>query len=280
VELYIRIGLLLTWVGFAVALLLWWRRRQGAQHFAYSERATVILEAIRDGLDLGIIYWSKSEKKFIRRVITPQHLDGYSLHCFDQTKQVERIFKVTRMRLVEIIPAGAVKRPPSRTKLFSWAMVSTTAIGFLALALLGLTLVRGQGPRPATNFIVPAIEPPALMVTTNAIPEPPVPPVPVKLDEDDYLNPPATTNYLAQNPCQITVIMSPRYKAGEIASALRMAIRLSDVRLAELESNVRQLGEAVVWTGNRRQSTNAAKMLINLELVIRVDCADEAAQAP
>ena len=68
---WIRFGLFAAWLLLGVAGLIWWRRRQTSRRYPYSERASVIQESLRQMADLALVYWSKSERKYLRRIVTP-----------------------------------------------------------------------------------------------------------------------------------------------------------------------------------------------------------------
>lgn len=277
-------GLLGAWVLFALAALIWWRRRHDSKKYSYTERAQIILDAIRDRLDLGMIYWSKTERKFIRRVITPLELDGYSMKAFDHSLGSNRIFKVTRIRLVEIIPTGAPKQPPSRMKLVSMPTLVAVGLGVVALALLALALVRSQGPEQLTGVLPPQIAAPGLAIPPSPqVPTPPpdalkltaVPDVATNASlaepvEDDFMKappvpvPPADTWYLL-------VESHPNYKPGQVAGLLQTVLRYKMERAVELEQSVQQLGRAVVWSGPKERAEKCRQMLESYDLVAKLE---------
>lgn len=279
-DYYIRMGLLVGWALFGLAALIWWQRRHGSRKYSYTERAQVILDAIQAHGDLGMIYWSKSEKKFIRRVVTPEELDGYSMRGFDHTLGRPRIFKVTRIRLIELIPPGGPKAPPSRLKLISWPTVTTISLGCLVLIMLALALIRGRGPAPMAGEFVPVIEQPG---ATSAVPpvvsqtvtaDVPVRPVlPVVVDSNDFLNAPPVP-LLPTETWYVVVETHPKYKTGQVSGGLQAVLRCRPERAAELEKSVQALGRAVVWSGEKKRATGIQRMLENYDLLAALEAAN------
>ncbi|MCG3148081.1 MAG: hypothetical protein PCFJNLEI_01523 [Verrucomicrobiae bacterium] len=282
-EQYIRIGLLAVWVLFALAALVWWRRRHSSKKYSYTERAQVILDAIHAGVDVGMIYWSKSEKKFIRRVVTPEELDGYSMRAFDHTLGGIRIFKVTRIRLIEPIPKGAPKRAPSRLKLVSVPTVAAITLGGIALGLLALTLNRGTGPQPmAASLPLPAIrapgvpvpvEPPPAPAPTNAALALPVKLAPKEVDPDDFLNAPPEP-VQPKEKWYLILENHAKYKPGQVANQLQAILRYRPERAVELEQSVVNLGRAVVWSGSKARAEMLQQLMAGYDLAAVIERAD------
>jgi len=289
VDYYIRMGLLAAWVLFALAALVWWRRKHGSKKYSYTERAQIILDAIHDRLDVGMIYWSKSEKKFIRRVVTPEELDGYSMRGFDHTLGGIRIFKVTRIRLIEPIPTGSPKRAPSRMKLVSVPTVLAISLGGVALALLALALVRGKGPQPLTSIVPLPIEPPGITSTPPADvlkladsrrESPPVPaantnltmkaPLPVEADPDDFLNAPPVP-VKPSEAWYLVVENHPQYKTGQLANMLQAVLRYRPERAVGLEQDVTTLGRAVVWSGPKDRAERFRQLLDGYDILAKIE---------
>lgn len=152
---WIRYGLAIAWVGFALAMLLWWwRRSYSTRRYSYSERASIIHEAMQQSADLGVIYWSKSQKTFLRRIITPLELEGYTLRAFDHNVNDVRIFKVTRIKTVEVVPRGSEKLPLRLS--VSGAIWTLAGLGVAAITLLAVALYRGRETATGTSWLPPS----------------------------------------------------------------------------------------------------------------------------
>jgi hypothetical protein len=287
VDQYIRIGLVAVWALFGVALLVWWRRRRASKRYAYSERAQTILDAIRLGRPVGMIYWSKTEKRFLRRVVTPRELDGYSMRGWDHKLGTERIFKVTRIRWAEVIPAGAPEKPPSRFKVISRATVVATALGGIALALLAVALLRSKPVTPVT-VILPPLETPAAAPAvataapvTNQTAAPNVFTLPAGRgggDAEDFLTA-APSPVVEKVTSSLVVENHPRYKPGQVSTVLRSVLRYRPERALELEQSVATLGQAAVWFGPAERGERLQRLLENLDLQVRLEV-EEAGRAP
>lgn len=285
-------GLLATWLLFAIAALVWWRRRHSSKKYSFTERAQVILEAIQAKLDVGIIYWSKHENKFLRRVVTPEELDGYSLRGFDHTLKRTRVFKVTRIRLIELIPQGAVKRAPSRMKLVSVPTVAATGLGGIALVLLALALIRGQGPPPLTGIIAPPLVAPGIanplpaVITTAATDTLQIADAklisttkpPAEVDPDDFLNAPIPTVTPAET-WYLVVESHPKYKQSQVATTLQTILRYRPDRAIELEQSVMNLGRAVVWSGPKKRAERFQQLLEGYDILAKIEPATSATNA-
>jgi predicted DNA-binding transcriptional regulator YafY len=90
--------LLLALVGIQV-----WKRWQKRRRYSHSERARLIAEAVQTGKDLRVVYWSRTEKKMIKCVLTPHRLHNVFLEGYDQTHTKMRRFKTTRIKELQII---------------------------------------------------------------------------------------------------------------------------------------------------------------------------------
>ncbi len=250
---WIHLGLLGTWFLFTLVFLIWWRRRRPARRYPYSERATVILAALHQTADLGIIYFSKSEKKFQKRIVTPLELDGYSLKAFDHTRNELRIFKVTRLRDAVIIPKGTRSFPRIKSESGSrWALVG---FGGAALALLAFTLLRDRLPGGQSGVSSDSRRPASAAVTTTSSPsaEPGVPPK----SESPQGN--STTNAAAVEAVTIWEIVvedSPEYEMSSAAEVLKQVLGCSVSEAQEFVGQLRSQGRATVWSGPR---TNAER---------------------
>lgn len=296
-DYYIRWGLLLAWLLFGLALLIWWRRRHASRRYPYSERAAVILQALEQGADIGMIYWSKTARRHLRRVVTPQSLDGYAMRAFDPKAAEVRIYKVTRIRWLELIPRGAPRRAPSIWKLVTPAMAGAVAVGLLAFGLLALALTRSQGPQRLSGVVPPPVEPPADLTSTvvaarsvgavvatasatvaeSAIRLSGMTPV-MGVNTDDFLNVPAPEVTKPIRLWRVVVLKHPDYKITQVAAALSAAIRCAPNRCVELEQAVNQIGEAVVWTGPRERAEKIKRLLEGYHLTVRVESPDEPAE--
>ncbi len=241
---WIHLGLLGAWFLFALVFLIWWRRRRPARRYPYSERATIILAALHQTADLGVIYWSKSEKKFQRRIVTPLELDGYSLKAFDHTRNEVRIFKVTRLRDAVIVPRGTRSFPRIKSDAGSrWALVG---FGGVALALLGFTLIRDQ---LGANSDAPRTASAAVTTTSGPSAETSVP---LKL-ETPQGNP--STDAAAASEAvaiwEVVVEDSPEYEMSRAAEVLQQVLGCSTSEAQEFTRQFSSQGHATVWSGHR-----------------------------
>ena len=266
---WIHLGLLGTWFLFALVFLIWWRRRRPARRYPFSERATVILAALHQTADMGIIYWSKSEKKFQKRIVTPLELDGYSLKAFDHTRNEVRIFKVTRLRDAVIIPKGTRTFPRIKSESGSrWALVG---FGGAALALLAFTLLRDRLPGGQSGVSSDARRSASATVTTTSSPSA-EPGVPLKLESPQGNS--ATNAAVADKAVTIWEIVvedSPEYEMSRAAEVLQQVLGCSASEEQELVEQLRSQGRATVWSGprtnaeRRRQEFEAEGFVVNLQ---------------
>src|SRR5207249_590913 len=113
------------------------------RHYPYSERAEVVLEALQKATDLAMIYWSKSERRFQRRIITPLELDGYMLKAFDHTRNDVHEFKITRIKAVVPVARGCQSMPQiGSISAGRWLWVGLVGV---ALTVLTVELLRHHG---------------------------------------------------------------------------------------------------------------------------------------
>ena len=131
------------------------------------------MDALKRKADLGLVYWSKSQKKFLHRVVTPLELTSHSLKAFDHFINEVRVFRVTRIRRLAVVPSGSRSVPPLlRVPIPKWAMVG---LG-VAAALLAAAVWRAQRPRavavPKTpEAVLESVPVPLLLTNRPATPE-------------------------------------------------------------------------------------------------------------
>jgi hypothetical protein len=286
---WIRYGLAVAWAGFALGILLWWwRRRYSTRHYSYSERATVIHDAIQQSADLGVIYWSKSEKSFLRRVITPLEMEGYTLKAFDHTAGDIRIFKVTRLKTVELVPRGSEKLPSRfATAGVVWALVG---LGVVAVALLAVALYRGRGAAddaamhlPSTNALSSSVSTarysiatsPTTDVTSAATPDITLPDVPVP---NPAPVPKATKG--SQDRWEVVVYDHPTDDTNFVASALQKMLNCSAAEAGEYARQIRLRGHAAVWGGRWTQAEVLRQTLESEDIIAKVQLAAPTNSSP
>ncbi|MGD0652594.1 MAG: tetratricopeptide repeat protein [Verrucomicrobiia bacterium] len=88
--------------------VLLWRLRKRERNYPPAERANKISEALREGRDVRIVYWSKSRKRFVREIVTPESLDGLYMKALDHARGVTRRFKITRIKEIVVFPHPAL----------------------------------------------------------------------------------------------------------------------------------------------------------------------------
>jgi tetratricopeptide (TPR) repeat protein len=88
--------------------VLLWRLRKRERNYPPAERANKISEALREGRDVRIVYWSKSRKRFVREIVTPESLDGLYMKALDHGRGVSRRFKITRIKEIVVFPHPAL----------------------------------------------------------------------------------------------------------------------------------------------------------------------------
>ena len=86
--------------------VLLWRLRKRERNYSPAERANKISEALREGRDVRIVYWSKSRKRFVKEIVTPESLDGLYMKAHDHARGITRRFKITRIKEIVVYPAS------------------------------------------------------------------------------------------------------------------------------------------------------------------------------
>ena len=268
---WIRYGLAAAWAGFVLAMLLWWwRRRYSTRRYSYSERATVIHDAMRQSADLGVVYWSKSEKGFLRRVITPLEMEGYTLKAFDHSAGDIRIFKVTRLKTVEVVPRGSNKLPSRLSA--SGAVWSLIGLGVAAVALLAVALYRGRGPSDTVDTI------PRAMVTNDVASEAGKgsggtnSSSPAEVVDLTPLPTPKVSK-AAQEQWALVVYDHPTYDTNFVITTLQRVLGSSPQEAAEFTRKIRAEGRASVWSGKWTQAEVLRQTLEAEDIVAKVETA-------
>jgi hypothetical protein len=256
-----------AWLLVSIAGLILWRRGHSSRRYPYSERAAVILEALKQMADLALVYWSKSEKKYLRRIVTPLELDGYSLKAFDHSTNDVRIFKVTRIREIKLVARGSRVLPPLiAASLSNWAL---GACGLAAALLLAVALFRKEGPKidaatlpagtlktpfetlplPATN----APEPLRAPVSATPTPEPATP--------ASNTNPSAVPAVAPSELWEVIVDNDPSYDTNRVAQVIQQAALCTTLQAEEFARQVQSLGHASIWRGNWTQAERIRQAL-------------------
>jgi ATP-dependent Clp protease adapter protein ClpS len=247
--------------------------------YPYSERASVILEAIRQSADLGVVYWSKSSKGFLRRVITPLQLDGYNLKAFDHSKGDIRVFKVTRLKTVEIVPRGSEKLP-SRM-LASGTAWSLGVLGVAAVALLVVALYRGRvgeptsiGPPSSTNALLSRVATGRITIARASIPDGTGgTSTPTEITLPDVLGPtppPAPKVIPAPERWEVVVYDHPTYDTNLVTASLQKLLDCPASEAQEYTRKVRAQGRAAVWAGRWTQAEVLRQTLEAEDIVAKV----------
>jgi hypothetical protein len=89
-----------------IGLLMEMRSRRAQQQYPFPERARISHQAIRAGVDVRIVFWSRSENRFLKREMKPLELQGFYLKGIDKESGVEIAVKATRIK--EIVPLQPV----------------------------------------------------------------------------------------------------------------------------------------------------------------------------
>jgi hypothetical protein len=287
----IRYGLLLAWLAFGFAVLWWWRRRLASKHYAYSERASTILQAIKQSADLGLVYWSRSEKRFLRRIVTPLELDGYSMKAFDHTANDVRTFKVTRIKVLEIVERGSQAVPPRLTVPAStWAL---GGLGVVALTMLALFLFRGrdtmESPPLSTNFVpfevsaTPSTSEAALETAPSSpSPKPadmpaPAPAAEVALPDvsDVALSARSASTGASSNRWALIVVDSPDYETNLLPRVLCAVVKCTEAEADAYARQIRSRGRAQVWEGKWAEAELMRQILESDDIVVRLEVSDK-----
>lgn len=235
---------------FGVALLMWWRRRHATHHYPYSERAKIISEALHETRDLALIYWSKSQRKFLRRIVTPLELDGYSLKAFDHSINDVRVFKVTRIRQVANVQRGS-RALPAMTDVVM-AYVAVVGCGVLAVVMLGVAIYRGQ----ATPAPIEA----SLAAATNST----IAPAPVVI-------PTAKSGTATADLWQVVVDNDASYQSQAVSEIIQRTLRCTTHEADELFRKIRAVGHAAVWQGQWDRAERIRQSLEGEDLLARVE---------
>jgi hypothetical protein len=267
VDRWIRFGLFAAWLVLGFAILIWWRRLHASRRYPYSERAVVIQEAFKQMADLALVYWSKSEKKYLRRIVTPLELDGYSLKAFDHSINDARIFKVTRIREITLVAPGSRVLPSMiASSLQNWAL---GVYGVAAALLLALALFRREGqkidatalpsepltspfetlPLPATN----APEPLSTPVSATPTPEPAAPAINTNYSTVPAVDPSELWEVIVDN--------DPSYDTNRVAQVIQEAALCKTLEAQEFARQVQVLGHASIWQGNWTQAERIRQAL-------------------
>jgi hypothetical protein len=286
---WIRWGLLAAWSVFAIAALTWWwRRRYRSLKYSYSERAVAIKKAIDESSDLGLVYWSKTERRFLRRIITPLELDGYSLKAFDHTDSDVRIFQVTRIKTIEIVAPGTEKLPPLKSALNpGWALAG---VGVVAIGLLAFALYRGSGTIEEPSSLLPDTSVAPSMVSTAATDAAQTSAVDqastVATQEApaEAIEPPPAPKVVVgkrlQDQWELIVYDQAAYDTNFVAKILQRLLNTSQADAEVLVRQIRVHGQARVWEGRwtqaeiLRQTFDAEGISARLQLIKAQDLSD------
>lgn len=99
----------LLWVAVALLFcLLLWRLTMRRRKYRPAKRAEKILEALRDRCDIRIVYWSDTQRRFVKEVVTPESLEGVYMNAHDQAQGITRKFNITRIREIVVYPHPAL----------------------------------------------------------------------------------------------------------------------------------------------------------------------------
>jgi hypothetical protein len=266
-EQWIRWALLTAWSVFAIALLVWWwRRRFRSLKYSYPERAVAIKKAIDESSDLAIVYWSKKGRRFLRRIVSPLELDGYSLKAFDHTVNDVRIFQVTRIKTFEIIAPGTEKLPSFKSALSpNWLLVG---LGVVAIALLAFALYRGFGTTERTASAPPPELPDneeesSSVSTTNTVagPTSAVAEASVAATQQVAVEvvrpsppPKVATSLRSQDRWELVIYDQAAYDTNYVAKVLQRLLNSTPADSGELVRKIRAQGQARVWEGRWTQA--------------------------
>lgn len=88
--------------------VLLWRLMRRERNYPPAERVEKISEALREGRDVRIVYWSKSRKRFVKEIVTPESIDGSYMKALDHARGVTRKFKITRIKEIVVFPHPAL----------------------------------------------------------------------------------------------------------------------------------------------------------------------------
>lgn len=203
----------------------------------------MILDALKQGSDLGIVYWSRSQRKYLRRVVTPLDLDVDSLKAFDHSIQDVRLFKVVRIRQITLLPPGTHDAPAHLAASLAMRVVS---ISLLAALAVGVTLL----------FRVHSSQAPA------RLPGPPT---------NSFTTLPSVVTNRVTEVWQIVVDDDPHYDNVAVAQILENALHCSSSEAQALMRTIRSTGQAPVWRGSWTEAERTRQFLEGEDLVARVE---------
>jgi ATP-dependent Clp protease adapter protein ClpS len=257
VDRWIQFGFMVAGVLLGMAVFLWWRRRRATHHYLYDERAALVAEALAKTADLGLLYWSRSQKKFLRRVVTPLELNGHVLKAFDHTIENVRVFRITAIREARIVPRGG-GAPPSLIKVVlpEW---SVAGAGLGLIALCGALLWRT--PRTTSEWVASTPTPPQLDFA-----------VPARADTTEPVTE-TETGTLAPDVWTVVLENDARYDAGTTTDILQRALHCTSMEAEQLLQKARDAGKTTVWQGpwhkaeEIRQTLEAEDLLAEVEQV-------------
>ena len=95
-------------IGFAVPLIIAFRQR--TRNYPVQPRQIIIHGAIDNGLDLKMVYFSNSKRRFSERVVTPISIDdtGHLLRALDHKRKHTRSFRLSGMKSLKPIPRATI----------------------------------------------------------------------------------------------------------------------------------------------------------------------------
>lgn len=235
-------------LGIAIALFLWRRRRRSSHHYSFPERSAVIVDALKQGSALAIVYWSKSQGKYLRRVVTPLDLDMDSLKAFDHTLQDVRLFKVIRIRQITVLPPGSHESPPRLVASIAMRVVAVCVFAVLAVAAAMLFRKIGPHATPSANRQE----------------------APVK---DFSTLPPSVTNHTESTAelWDIVVDDDAGYNTTAVAQILEAGLKCTPAEAQMYVRTIRSAGHAPVWRGEWAEVERIRQFLEGEDLVARLE---------
>lgn len=142
--------------------LLLWRLWTRVRKYSPAKRAEKILEAIRNGRDIRIVYWSKSRRQFVKEIVTPESLKGVYMKAHDHARGITRKFNITRVREVVVYPhpaLGSALIPPESHRSQHVMILSLLLVVAALLSYLRYDVRRSIFLTQDTLSSVPAREP-------------------------------------------------------------------------------------------------------------------------
>jgi ATP-dependent Clp protease adapter protein ClpS len=85
-----------------VGLLIELRARRSRREYPFPERARLLHQALRAGVDITIVFWSRSKNRFMTQTLKPVELHGFYLKGIETETGSEIAVKITRIK--EITP--------------------------------------------------------------------------------------------------------------------------------------------------------------------------------